>query len=283
MKNNSQIAQLEVKLAQLQQENQVLADEVQKLNFFRKIVDELQCWIYFSNTDNKQVWANRFSLDRLAMSMEEATGCTYEELAEKLGVDPAHLTYCSQKNAEVLKTQKGIYNIEELPGIYADGKESHSISNRTPIFNDETEELEGVIGISFDTTQLINAQREKRRLEESIFTAMTSYTHDTTEWFESIYGSVVSALQIDTLKHYQWLCKKLLDLITPCKHARTQILRYASLSDSKVIRERICLSDFLTECKDKYLPLIRDEQALIFNGIFEANNIVYIDKIGLDV
>ena len=158
----STVLELKAKIALLEKETRELQAKVDEADFFRKIVDLLPCWIYYSDLDNRQIWANAYSLEMAGLSQEEARGCTYEELAIKMGVNPQNLAYAGQKNAEVLATKKPIYNIKEFAGVYADGKVHHAISNRIPIFNDKTNALEGVAGISFNTTELVEAQQEKK-------------------------------------------------------------------------------------------------------------------------
>ncbi len=118
-------------------------------------------------------------------SRKDIVGLTYKDFQKKLPEMSRYISKWEDANLEVIKSGKAKVNLEEEPIILPNGKESHYIANRIPLFDDKNNVI-GVVVSALD----ISDRKEVEKLQ-----AEQAVVEKTSKFMRMLAGSIAHELR----------------------------------------------------------------------------------------
>jgi two-component system, OmpR family, aerobic respiration control sensor histidine kinase ArcB len=143
---------------------------VEKLIYYlENIIANVPTSVYWLNMRNDYLGCCNYTADLIGLnSRYEMAGKRDEDLEAMYDWPPEVIKKFHEANKEVLQGKR-VINREELPFMTSSGKEIYQLTNRVPL-RDENGKIIGVLGVSFDVTDLkkmeITLKESKEKAEE---------------------------------------------------------------------------------------------------------------------
>lgn len=135
--------------------------------------------VYWLDKNGITQGCNSNVLDFIGLkTLDEFVGITYKQMGEIAGWTLGHAQVYEHDDREVMDTKKPKLNNEDPPILNNDGTLTYYSSSRVPLFDQEHNEVIGVVGISVDITeqkQLLNDLKQAKERAESANEAKTEF------------------------------------------------------------------------------------------------------------
>lgn len=131
-------------------------------NYYRTIISYMPNNVYWLDRNCVTQGCNNNVLKLVGLkSLQEFVGITYERMGKIAGWTEGQADSFKKDDQEVLSTGIAKINVEEPPVYDNDGNPHYYISSRMPIYDQESQDIVGVVGISVDIT-------ERKKMEEDL-------------------------------------------------------------------------------------------------------------------
>ncbi len=130
-------------------------------DYYQKIIDCMPNNVYWLDRDCITQGCNKNVLDFIGLeNLDEFVGITYKQMGEVAGWHEGNAAIYQRDDMEVMATGIPKLNIEDPPLYDSEGNSIYYLSSRVPIYDDNHEEIIGVVGISVDITSRKKAEAE---------------------------------------------------------------------------------------------------------------------------
>lgn len=156
----------------LQESNIYLAQEKacsdkkakKSLENLEKIISCMPGSVYWKDIDGVYIGCNDAMANMLNLRKEDVIGKTDYYLLRRLGLSEEQIKTIIATDAEIMQSGAPRFHIEEPTFTCENGDTINQISNKVPIFDEDTR-LVGLVGISIDITQQKKLERELSALQ----------------------------------------------------------------------------------------------------------------------
>lgn len=164
-------------ITQLKKAQQELANAKKGAEeIFQKIIDALPLLLFWTNTDNVYTGSNLPHVKAFGFSsVADIIGKPLTYLFKNLNIDDALIDRVVGEHEEVMQSKKG--KQLEYTAVMLDGQEHTWLSYKEPLINEDGE-IEGLIGIAADITELKNAQKKAEMASKSKSEFIANMSHD---------------------------------------------------------------------------------------------------------
>ncbi|EKE01105.1 MAG: Sensor protein [uncultured bacterium] len=129
---------------------------------FLSIIDAIPASIYWKDKSGKTLGCNKYMLEMAGMERKDIIGKTDYELVWKDAAEKLR-----QADEFVIKNDT-IYETEET-GLLANGQKHTYLSTKAPLYDEATEEIIGIIGVSVDITDRKKAEQLQKQKDKEVF------------------------------------------------------------------------------------------------------------------
>ena len=135
-------------------------------DLFEQVMEQLPTIFWTKDLNGRYTRVNRMGLDFMSQVSEGILGRTSSEIHP----DPSRAERLKKQDEEVIRTKETLrVPREQFPGL--DGEDRWAIAIKAPIFNKEGE-VQEIMGISTDITELVYRERELERAETFLAQAL---------------------------------------------------------------------------------------------------------------
>lgn len=244
-------------------------------SLFQIIIDALPIHLYWTDKDLKLKGCNYLQAKNFGMTVKEAIGKTMNDFAELFGWPDDFVAGINTVHQTVMRTRE--HHSAEYQAIMLDKIEHTFLNYNYPLIMDD--KVEGIVGISFDITELKNTQKELEIAKEKAEMAnqaksnfLTTISHELRTPLNGILG-VTQIMQSDDVPRnvdsnvslIEYSARNLLKLIN-------QILDFSKIEAQKIElkSENFSLFDLVNDCVSSLAQIAKNKDLEIISN-FENN------------
>lgn len=247
------------------------------VSYYEDIISCMPGNVYWLDKNCIGIGCNKNVLDMFGFtSLDEFKGLNFENMGKVGDWTPEAIAAFKRDTMEVVKTGIPKLNIEEPPIPHHDGRMIYFLTSRVPLF-DHTGNVIGVVGISFDITELKTTQaalKQAKEQAEAISLAKSEFVANMSHDVKTPLSGIIGLAELLT---FQLKDKQNIEFANTLLNSGRQLLHFfdnclevfnLESGDMDIETEPFNLKMLLESIRELFQPAIKTK-GLAFNIVYD--------------